>query len=492
MMAASSPPDDGGASLWQSAIEEEIAPRKKRARPDPPVTVVPVLCTVKRRGRLMDDPDDRDETENPYVKEEPADVVPTPSPPKIIFHEETHRYALCDPEGRIYPNLIISGSKVKDYIDSFSEKIEEGESLESALKSFQTGGGSSFSFGRTAGTPGATFRSVIVQYFQHWTSGELPSPRPYTYIERSKLFKSFAPKNEYGYFIPSRVFERVERWFINPSGHPYDLTVLEEYEEYQELYSLMEIGSPGHPLSGCGLFQSLFSKPVLTFPIDQWYLKQKYALPAMLGTALHAHLEARFKGMPPGECTDMYPLEEPQDLENVEAAVAHFGAGFFAHLEYRVGSFRHKICGSIDAIHVHPETGVWTIYDWKRANTLFEYGKETISSLFGAPSRDRRVSQKLMKDHYNPNQYVPVYDQISRTSSLYTYMMQMAVYRKLCILNGHPTSTCAYLVVIIPNHPGIRIIELDMKRQCRNVASPIEAVEWIFHEREKHLIRYLQ
>jgi hypothetical protein len=491
-----------GEALWKSmehddAIERERNAKRRRKEPEPEPLVE---ITIRVTGRSPRDDDDRDTDKNPYP-EDPAGEGSGDK--KIAFHEESHSYALLDERG-IYPDLIISGSKVAGYMEAYQDALRRKGGVMEAGAILRKKSGPSLQSASSARMSLQSFRGALAHYFLSLCEGA-PLDKPMTYAERSKLLRAAFPGKEFGYFLPSATCIAVETWFIRKRRggeddvpHPFDLSDLDQYEAYQELYSLMEIADGGGDesdpkrvkLNESPLFQELFRAKVPEFQIDETYIKSKYGLPAIQGTALHAHIEHRFLGLPREECLRDYPLHDPQDLANVDMLMERYGPGYFKHLEYRVGSFRHKVCGSIDAIREDPETGEWTIFDWKRSNTLFELGKEIILSIYGSVHDKKSGSRIFVEDYERRGVFIPQYGAITKTSPLYKYMMQMATYRKLCVLEGRQVSKYANIVVVIPNYPGFRIIELDLSRQCKTSPSPIEHVEWIFQQRERHLKRH--
>jgi len=187
-------------------------------------------------------------------------------------------------------------------------------------------------------------------------------------------------------------------------------------------------------------------------------------------------------------CTEQYPLAEIQDYEQVEAFLKHQLFGLeLVHTEYRVGSYRHKICGSIDAIY-RTSDGTWVIVDWKRSMSIFESDKEILRDIY-APglSKQKGISCKFYVDE--EGMYGLNYAHICKSDTVYTYMIQLAVYRKLCILNGNKVSKEAYLVVFHPSFPTYRILRVHLDKKCK-AGAPIEVVNWIFAQREAHLKQY--
>jgi hypothetical protein len=498
-----SDPEWVGESLWEStkkddAIERARSAKRRRKEPErPPRPDIKIRTT----GRAPRDDDDRDTDQNPY----PEDPAEARGEGKVAFHEESHTYALADENG-VYPDLIVSGSKVAKYMEAYQEALQWEGGVREAAAFTRKRSGPSRQSASTARMSLQTFRGALAHYFLSLCEGP-PLEKPMTYGERSKLMQVAFPGKEFGYFLPNTTCTAVEKWFVRKRQgqdgdvpHPFDLSDLDQYEAYQELYSLMEVSDGGGyqpdpkrvKLNDSPLFQELFRPRVPDFHIDETYIQAKYTLPAIQGTALHAHIEQRFLGVPREECLKNFPLHDPQDLANIDMLVERYGPGYFKHLELRVGSFRHKYCGSIDAIREDPESGEWTIFDWKRSSRLFELNKEIVLSIYGSVQDRKAGSMIFVEDYERRGVFIPQYNSISKSSSMYEYMMQMATYRKLCTLAGKRMSKYANLVVIIPSFVGFRLIELDLSRQCKTSPSPIEHVEWIFQQRERHLKRHFR
>jgi hypothetical protein len=332
---------------------------------------------------------------------------------------------------------------------------------------------------------------------------------PLTMIERDARMKN---GSMCGVFFPTAMMEKIETQIhakrtTGTFTLLFDLTNPDEYEHYQEFVghvtSYMDKGKNVHPW----MIEMAQHTRVMRYPFDSTFIEERYARPSVNGTKLHAYIEHRLRGRTREECAVAYPLAEKEDAVQVEAFLASLstpgrgdgkGGHHFRYLEHRVGSFRHKICGSIDAIWVCPVTGIWTIYDWKRAYLIFERGREILRDIYapGIGRRSRYVSAKFcissiaQQGKEKEETYEVIYTNVTRTDEIYKYMIQLAVYRLLCILNGATVSTEAYLVVFHPLHHTFRKMRVDLTKPCKGIGSPIEVVNWIFHQRETHLLEY--
>lgn len=205
-----------------------------------------------------------------------------------------------------------------------------------------------------------------------------------------------------------------------------------------------------------------------------------YQIPNQAGTLLHNYLERKIQGLD----TDTIKLFEPEDWVQADSLVewAESNDVVFHALEARLGSFTHQVCGSADAIVRNPD-GTYTIWDWKR------------------------VGEWLGCGWMNTDEHTLVINNLDHTlsSKLVEYMFQLAVYRKLFMLQdpNHVVTTSAYLVVFHPALKSWRRLEIQLDDKLRpdtgkflpvygrGPFSPIEYVDMMFESRREHLEEYL-
>jgi hypothetical protein len=435
---------------------------------------------------------------------------------KVWFDEASHSYALVDEKGS-YPNLLLSGSKVRLYLpyllkscmnpatqldvamNGLKEDTKDGlplhaSALQETLKEFQT---------------------VLVKYF-HYICERLEDAKsegtefvlPLSYQERHRTFRKWT-KKELVYFISSRTYRRLEDALATGKQEVFDLTDSDDYLVVQELQALLDPFYTNLP----GIVQALFPRRVADYPLGASYIKEKYGLPSKYGTQFHAYLEHRYKGLDKEECLAKYKPEELEDIEQSEAFIQKYPVGYFSAMELRVGSFLYKICGSIDAIRVITlPTGekVEVIVDWKRSASIFEdaQGKMVLKDIYApglwgnerGAARKRHASVKLCQITVDndvcfpdePSLYEPLYPNIAYSDAVFDYMYQQATYRKLRLLSGVKVYSKAYLPVFHPSLPGYRIVRLDLFAKCGKYDIVMaKFVQWIFNKHREHVQAFL-
>ena len=147
-----------------------------------------------------------------------------------------------------------------------------------------------------------------------------------------------------------------------------------------------------------------------------------------------------------------------------------------------MGSYRHKICGSVDALRFNQD-GEMEVWDWKRSAKFDQF------SWWSTPGHVKRAS---LKDC--------AYSGVGEV--LLKYAVQLAVYRKLALLNKiEKVSNIGRLVIVHPAFGTWNIVEFDMTERTpfdKNGTlkglggySPIEMVELMFEHHEKQLTRIM-
>lgn len=479
--------DEDIEAFWNTS---EITSFSPLAPPPPPkrtrtVRVLPQPSALW--GEAPEVPGDLDTPDNPYLQEE---VNPNPDPTgKVSFYEPTHSYALCDARGT-YPNLILSGSKVVTYMTHFwQEGLGEPTRLAPVTEACRHHGDSRVSGDGLLGNV-QLFQRALAAYLCKFCE-DTERKAPYSYHERANFFYAFCGGRDMAYFLPSPILTRLESWLLSSSRELsssfFDTLDLDADEDllYQELYShVMACWGEQHPR-----IRQACSTRITLLVFDSLYAEERYSIPSKYGTALHAYLEHRVLGETREACRLKHPVAEQEDEEYVEAFLADYTPTIFAHSEYRVASFRHKICGSIDGVEVLAD-GTWVLWDLKRTPHLFgDVRKRILLDIYNpGQSKDKNVSRKFCVD--SDGIYHVLSANISKSDQIYEYMVQLAVYRQLCRLNGKPMADYAMILNAHPLFKSYRVIRLPLSRPCNGVPSPIRLVQWIFNQREKHLCAY--
>lgn len=433
--------------------------------------------------RLMEnDDDDMDTPYNPYTSEIPIPTCETKIE-KITFIESVHKYSLVDHRG-CYPNLILSGSKVYSYLDVFAKVSNKHPTLpikeklllvhENLARNVLKEMGSA-KFAPHVGL----FRELFHQHLEQFTLGEYT--KPLSYRERCLCFQQYQrnlgyddPK-EMTHFIQGSTYVKIEAWLIQPqtklqlTEEELDLVLGYLQGELEDFPSI----EPDSPLSRL-LVQARQETTMTTFKqITADHIHDSFIMrPGRYGTKLHAYVECRLNGKTQEESMNLFLPTEPEEVEQVEAFFLAHPRIRFVHSEYRVGSFRHKICGSIDALWQEKVDGQYVLYDWKRVWQLMEDNRTKVIEL-------------------NEHEYQIKPDaELAYSGDLVKYMIQLATYRKLLRLNGFRVSKTAYLVFFHPRQHGYKRLEIQLDRPfpMRGIAkSPMARVEEIFSIREQHI-----
>lgn len=210
-----------------------------------------------------------------------------------------------------------------------------------------------------------------------------------------------------------------------------------------------------------------------------------------LGTLFHWYAEQRILGRPTPR-----PSLIPEEARQFDAFFDLLPPGFFSHCEVSVGSFLHKVCGTIDAIHFNgAEEFIW---DWKNHKSVFEPGKMVldstrfVSSLGGRSVFSTRyfyvANQEISPGVVLPKVYHCVYDKLDE--GVFDYMIQQATYRKARMLEGRKVSTTAYLGIVTqsfhPDQKELHPLALELARPLPQYGgrSCVEIVQWVYDTRE--------
>jgi len=240
------------------------------------------------------------------------------------------------------------------------------------------------------------------------------------------------------------------------------------------------------------------------FAIGSFSTTSSYVPPNVHGTRMHDVLDFRLKK----EIKMMLEASRmvPRDvLDQIDAFFQDWNEKNVTHSELRVGSYRHKICGSLDALYWDEKNEEWMIIDWKRTTVLFgerknnpvrdrdryatmdyvtEYPDRPFHELGGFDS----VLEPLMPSPAHGLSFGLRSDQVGVSHPIFGYLIQLATYRKLLLLNGwEHVSIFGMLVVFHPLHETYRTIRVNLARPLKRLPDPIHLVECLFALRERDL-----
>lgn len=455
--------------------------------------------------------DEQDTSSNPYP-EEPKPLTGNLST-KVHFTEvrdgiKVHEYTLQDEAGG-YTNLITTGSSVLSTFKEWNKPDNGDEELYSipklrraqknAKKDFGGGGSKFDSSVPILRDTLATYLNVF-SFSPHNVTEEMPYMTMNDRQVALREAQDGTAKKEFYQFVPSIVFQEIETWLFRGAVtySPFEKSKDEDVVDFSRF-----VFDPSRPdfshIDHEGLRRALHSvywgEEEGRHEVTGLEISEKYAIGRDAGTALHAYLEYRLTDPvknTPAKAREEFPCREEHDYMLAEHFINNQDTsdGVYEALEMRVSSFRHKICGSIDLLKRLPD-GRFRVEDFKRTPA---FNKE-----WWFKKKDKDGIRR------------PVLGAIALSSETIKYAIQMAVYRKLLILNGTPEKPIvvdkkARLIVL---HPTLRYpvtIELDLDEKMMEdkngyfcgigVArfgekarrlSPIELVELLFEFYESEL-----
>ncbi len=376
---------------------------------------------------------------------------------KLSFVELDHKYCLYDENGG-YPDDIVSASSLFQFI---------------------TGSGGFFNHQPYKyHTTVPILSDVLNKYINHISSN--PPSKPLSFNVRTALLDSLQvaikskDKKNFSQYFPTNVFEMIENWVIsgNKSHNPFLLYENRvDIEEFIDYLSLNNIANQGLR-NKLEEFIAVNNKKQI--PKNGHDIVKKINIARDAGTLLHKYLEYRFNGLSSNDARKLVKCFEEIDYVQVDDFLSKTN---ITDVEKRLASYRHKICGSIDGIAID-ENNIYHVRDWKRTAVFND-----------------EVWFKVGFCRVNLSE-------VANSSMIVKYANQMAVYRKLLILNSYEVSDIAYLDVFHPSLPYACTIEIDLNIKLKkptssknelNVCdfdfsdtclSPIELVEVFFAERE--------
>lgn len=485
-------------SFWNSAPrpdqKESAKKRVKRstttAQPPPPQPPI-VLTTYEE----LDTPC------NPYLETQ-SDVCFTQKVTFVDYRDgvNVHEYNILDAKG-CYTKHITSVSSLLSTYKAWTELTDIDENMERELGQTRLESaiiGSKFDDSQSTGYRYNSTVPIVSQIYADYFNNLCTNPvQPMDFGQRREYFLSLqkgGKKKEIYQFVKSTVFEEFEHWIFNkcPTFTPFksldDAILLARwvYSPSYPDYEHIQHTQLRH------VFASLTDEEIS--PMTGHDVMQAYSIGRDAGTILHNYIECRLLDVENNThkiARELYPLREQLDYIQAEDFINNSGFKFI-HLEHRLASYRHKICGSVDAIS-QLEDGTLVVHDHKR----------TIS--FNSRPWFKKEG-KLKPDLATE----------ALSSDIVKYAIQMAGYRKLLILNGsveNPVrvSNIAYLHVFHPTLSNWKLIEIDMSARMQPdvngyfsnlgveehglsalTLSPIDVIELLFSFFEKELCRILR
>lgn len=436
----------------------------------------------------------------PETPQEPLSI-----PNKVTFYSEwdgkpAHKYILQDANGT-YPDLLISGSGLLAYWQAYNK---QPRSNLARLASSSNEERSTGIYSTTVPLAGSMFVSHLNTFAER--KDGITHDRPYmTYIDRrQRMFdlQGGTPK-DFSQFVPSCVFKEIETWLVqgSPTFSPF---VHSPERDVKTLCSFVKpfVESVKHDALREALLGAIEQYNVsAATSVD---VSRGYQIGAKAGTDLHEYLEFRLTDLDahtPELARAKFPLRENEDYMHVEDFISHLGTSRFEHLELRLGSFRHKICGSMDGFMRLPN-GLGQVWDWKRTPAFAE------DDWFRVPVTVDNPECDIVKYASQTGRIrIPMFGSIALSHNIVKYALQASAYRKLSILEGMgPMSTRAYLFVSHPAMPSWYLVLMNLDEKLKydsgnyfrdlgakfgdagRSLTPIETAELLFEHRELHLL----
>jgi hypothetical protein len=160
-----------------------------------------------------------------------------------------------------------------------------------------------------------------------------------------------------------------------------------------------------------------------------------------------------------------------RNKQNIPMAGSHLAEVSFC-------SFKNHVCGQVDIMHYSEQTGMYYILDYKTGKMMGDTQIERATA--NVPDADYYYMGKFTEidGHVMEPAFSINYDkQRSVDNTLFKYIMQLAAYRKLVMLNGFKVSNIAVLILcsaFFPpcvgmtreysdSHPRYIIVDLDRR-----------------------------
>ena len=440
-------------------------------------TVVAPLKPIKEDLKL-------DTPENPY-NEKPEQCGDTSV--RLTFEPITHTYRLVDKNGMYSSDYITSASCLLEMWKVYKTMPSEGNGPPPLLAAIQKSKNSSFfSSGAMFNKSVDLVQNHIVDYLNMITLNPkmaLGTRQHLTFVERKDVFTRLnnTQGKDFSQFFPGEIWKLFESWAADGKLHESPPGVSERHSIHFESLVRFMGGKEGLHKIKCEQtkrFLANYHNDAYE-PISGKDIALKYGVAAEAGTALHSYLEHRLRDpqkYTPEVCRQLFPCREEEDYIQCEEFIA---SGIkFDHLEKRLSSYRHKVCGSCDAMRLN-EAGEWEMWDYKRTGKMKDamWWKSQPGQFKIASLQDAAISDDIVK-----------------------FAVQLSVYRKLAYLMGMgKVSKYGHLVVFHPTLKSYTIIRINLDEKTNrgrgsNLGglggySPIEIVEIIFETLESEFTK---
>ena len=471
----------------------------KRTRKD---ETTPPLTVTKRTRKEEIAPqlnittyDEIDVTSNPY----PDDREPTVSTEKVHFDEiidgvNVHRYMLQDENGG-YSSLITSATSLLQTWKEWNrpeatDDIEEPKLSRANKRAKKGWGNGGDRFNGTVSIACDAFSA----YLNWFTDNDIR--QPLTFVERANMLNRVQGKcpKKFSQYFPSSLFVEIENWIIQgcQTFSPFVETKAEDIIDFARF-----VNNPAKPdyshINHAKLRRSLLAvkESIDMFaPVTGVDIAVKQEIAGIAGKMLHSYFEYRLADLTnhtPELAKIHAPMREPEDYIQCERFIASIPPDEHFESEVRFGSFTHKICGSSDLVRTMAD-GSLIIEDYKRTDVFHD------EPWF----REGIVQPELCN--------------MAPSSALVKFAIQLAIYRKLAILNGTAdkpvrVQTLCRLHIFHPSLANYVTIEIDLSKKMKTdtnkffcgigghvaqTLSPIELVELLFefHKQELRFIYF--
>lgn len=391
---------------------------------------------------------------------------------KVDLELSTHKYSMFDKRGFVIQSHIISASSLFNYFNirrkSKNSLIQDEEKM-------------SHFFSKSMNSEWERILKHVLRWYLK--SSIIPKDR----FERNEMIQDFQiselkeqPPKNISHFFTTSFYEWID------SLKTLDVSQqLPQHDELMLFFRALDIQSYEK-------MEDLTNHPNLTTALDSHYRnhlnevigglsnedgKFLMGLPIHSGTQLHSYIESRLLQKSSELAKLECPCREDSDYEQVDDFVELNDELNFVGMEVRLGSLLHRICGCVDGVEQCAD-GSMKVWDWKRTGAFFE------------------------KKWWDPSKHhlKPFLISEPKSSDLIKYAIQMAIYRKLIMMNslGVVVQSVANLVIFHPLLTHWVKVELNLNekvkcfRKMYEVDTPIELVELMFEFRFQELCDFYQ
>lgn len=449
-----------------------------------------------------------DTTCNPYPDHAICLVEKGSNWQKVMFRSkddngnDVHEYLMFDQVAGYDATPLISASRFTSW-HHITAKLPVDKPVDVIAIAHETRRGGSFLSYANASKYASSVplvSDVFVRHLNKFIAGPFDIAPPYrnhqTFAKRRENLFSYqvnlpvAKRKDFSQFVQSIVFRDIEEWAVRVhEGHDAgDVFEHATADQIKEL--LLFLGEGGVARIENRTLREYLQRPTggeKIKELDACDIVDGYGIGASAGTAVHAYFEHRL--LDPEVNTEeigrqKFNCREESDYVQAEEVIKYIHEHTESvQMELCVLSYRHKVCGSLDLLARLPD-GTYQVMDYKRTA---KWNDEAWFSV-GEKHQSRRVQLSS----------------VQLSGDLIKYAIQMAVYRKLCILNGYNMRPIANLLVVHPTLQTFHVIELHLNdKMCADTddshfhgigsvfgeeagkcLSPIEYVELMFVLRE--------